>query len=176
MLQRDCFRTPEQLEQSLRDAEEGNFTLGVKLVRGAYHQLETSSHAQVNRRPSGSDSPSVLSLSISPDNLPPVWQTKVETDICFNTCARMLVTHIAEDIRKERESKSKYKKTSPAPKLGLLFGTHNAASCEIVLDALVDEGLAVPSREVDENGQAVEVIRVGEDAAQRVAVGQLYGT
>lgn len=157
-------RAPEQIAQALLDAKKYNFSLGVKLVRGAYHQYETTSHNQLHANERSSNTSS--SLSISPEALPPVWQTKAETDACFDGCARMLVKRVAEEVADERQ------RTDTAPGLGLLFGTHNTASCDLVLDSLVSEGLA--DRIHDGNAE-MEIIRIRDPAARRVTIGQLYG-
>ncbi|KAL5518438.1 PUT1_2 [Sanghuangporus vaninii] len=169
-------RAPEHLEQTLRDAEEGRYSLGVKLVRGAYHESETSSH-----RPSQSHASS-SSSSISPDPLPPVWATKAETDACFNECARMLVRRLAIDVAEESKQANSKKGGGGryVPRLALIFGTHNPGSCELVLDALVDEGLAVRARPTStsptgEEKSKEDKIEIKPSALRRVCVGQLYG-
>ncbi|EJD04554.1 FAD-linked oxidoreductase [Fomitiporia mediterranea MF3/22] len=159
-------RTPQQLEQAIQDAQEGGYALGVKLVRGAYHQLETSSHNRFRNYSDSQSSSSSSSSSISPDELPPVWQTKAETDACFNSCARVLIKQLADDVKEKNR-----RGMSTPPRLGLLFGTHNAGSCELVLDTLVEEGLAVRVRGEDGN----KLVRISEDVRGRVCVGQLYG-
>lgn len=102
--------------QSIKDAEDGNYALGVKLVRGAYHEQEAVSNPQV---------------SISPGVDPPVYSTKVETDASFNECARILVKLISLDARKNSQ-----------PRISVLFGTHNMESCRLILSLLEQEGLA----------------------------------
>ncbi|KAL5534774.1 hypothetical protein ACEPAG_1238 [Sanghuangporus baumii] len=171
-------RAPEHLEQTLRHAEEGGYSLGVKLVRGAYHESETSSHRHSQLRTSSSSS------SISPDPLPPVWATKAETDACFNECARILVRRLALDVAEEESKQLNNKKGGGGggyvPRLALLFGTHNPGSCELVLDALVDEGLAVRARPTStaptgEEKSKVEKVEIKPSALRHVCVGQLYG-
>jgi len=81
------YRTPSHLALSLEDARKNNFALGVKLVRGAYHPYEVAAHHS-----KGS------SLSISPDELPPVWAKKNETDRCYNQCVQMLLNAVRKDI------------------------------------------------------------------------------
>ena len=102
--------------QSLRDAESGNYALGVKLVRGAYHELEAVPNTKV---------------SISPEVNPPVYLTKAETDASFNDCARTLVDRIALDVRQNLQ-----------PRISVLFGTHNTESCHLVISLLEKEELA----------------------------------
>lgn len=57
------------------------------------------------------------------------------------------------------------------PKVGVLFGTHNWGSCQVILDELVNVGLAVRDQE-----GASEVVSIGNDVAERVTLAQLYGT
>ena len=148
-------RTPAHIAQSLVDAKANNYALGVKLVRGAYHPHETAAYE--------ADSTHNNSLSISPDPQPPVWSTKSDTDACFDECAKVLIGAVKNDILAGLKEK-----TTP-PTIGVLFGTHNWASCDLILAELVNCGLAVT--EPGENG----VVRIGEDVTERLTMGQLYG-
>ncbi|KAI0641100.1 FAD-linked oxidoreductase [Trametes meyenii] len=153
-------RTPEYLAQSITDARAGGYALGVKLVRGAYHPHELEVHkAALQSRidattPSGSHE-----LSISPDNMPPVWLTKDETDSCYNSAVRLLVSLAREDAEK-------CSRGSPGPAIGAMFGTHNRESANLVIDELEKQGLATTGQ----NG-----VWISDAAMQRVAVAQLYG-
>lgn len=196
------FRTPTFLAQSIKDAEEGNYALGVKLVRGAYHPHELAVHraaiAQqlppVSLEPSLQDDPSTSksmtqsgpkSFPVSPDVLPPVWLFKAETDACYNEAVRTLISRIYDDFSpKDRTTESDGKKSclslSRSPRVGVLFGTHNWDSCDVILNTLVGCGLA--SKEVipETNGRIrsgiTEVVRITPDVAEQVTIGQLYGT
>ena len=122
------------------------------------------------------------SLSISPDLEPPVWSKKTETDDAYNECVRVLVGAVKEDISRSQagargiEGKGWLKSLWPwDPKpstkranIGVLFGTHNWDSCRLVLDELVDAGLATRR---EEGG----VASLEEEVVDRVAVAQLYG-
>lgn len=46
-------------------------------------------------------------MSISPDELPPVWSRKDETDRCYNQCVKMLLSAIREDVYGQDVSDSK---------------------------------------------------------------------
>jgi proline dehydrogenase len=109
-------RGRSHLVQSLEDAEDGNYALGVKLVRGAYHEQEAASNSRV---------------SISPEAEPPVYLTKVQTDASFNECARILVDRISLDARQNSR-----------PRISALFGTHNMESCRLVISLMEQGGLA----------------------------------
>jgi len=98
------------------DAESGKYALGVKLVRGAYHEQEVAPNPRV---------------SVSPEGIPPVYLTKAETDASFNDCARTLVKRISLDARENLQ-----------PRISVLFGTHNMESCRLVISLLEQEGLA----------------------------------
>ncbi|KAG5335773.1 hypothetical protein E4T56_gene13817 [Termitomyces sp. T112] len=152
-------RTPELLAQSLADAKAGNYALGVKLVRGAYHSFEVAAHkAQFEGKPSH---------LLSSEPSPPVWLTKSETDDRYNACVRMLVRKIREDVDVQQR-KGKDKRTG-TPGLGVLFGTHNWESCDVILRELVKSRLAIKS------GRNEELVMVPDDVTERVAIGQLYG-
>lgn len=143
-------RTPEYLRQSLEVARADGYSLGVKLVRGAYHPHELGSHT-TRGAPNA--------LSISPDFAPPVWATKPETDACYNTCAALVLAQIRADIGRSR--------TGATPSVGVLFGTHNWESCDMILEQLRMLGMA----RADEDG----ALWMPEDVTERVAIGQLYG-
>ncbi|GJJ09393.1 hypothetical protein Clacol_003615 [Clathrus columnatus] len=126
-------RTPQFLAQSLKDARDNGYALGVKLVRGAYHHFE-------------------LTAAPSPD-VCPVWSTKPETDNCFDSCADVLISTLKD---------GQLKKVN----LGILFGTHNTASCDKILGKLVKNGLAAYVE-----GKFMLKDRV----AEHCAIAQLYG-
>ncbi|KAH7922394.1 FAD-linked oxidoreductase [Leucogyrophana mollusca] len=151
-------RTPAHLALSFAAAKAGNYALGVKLVRGAYHPHETSAHALAATS---------SSLSISPDPHPPVWPTKPETDACYNACAALLLSAIESDVPAIKSNPSTTT-THDTPSLGVLFGTHNRDSCDLILDGLVQRRLAVRS-------STDGTLRIPEEVAERVAFGQLYG-
>lgn len=114
------LRTPEYLAQSLRDAARHQYALGIKLVRGAYHEHEVQP-----------DSPSFpLTTTTSSASWPPVFTAKADTDECYDSAAAELVRAVANA-------------DGHGPRVGVLFGSHNPESCAKVLDALVSVGLAI---------------------------------
>ncbi|KAJ4469555.1 FAD-linked oxidoreductase [Lentinula aciculospora] len=146
-------RNKDYLIQSLKDAEAGNFALGVKLVRGAYQAIEIQEH---EKAASNSSAPS---LSVSPEPQPPTWSTKLETDQCYNDCIRILISALHKDVESH----------SPYPRIGIMFGTHNSDSCELILEETVRQGLA--KREGDVHG----VIAIPPEVTDRMSIAQLYG-
>ncbi|KAF8839920.1 FAD-linked oxidoreductase [Paxillus ammoniavirescens] len=154
-------RTAGHLARSLTLAREKGYALGVKLVRGAYHPYELAAHT--SRSLSSADTHTHGPISISPDPYPPVHPSKPETDACYNECAVMLVRAVADDL------------TSPAspprpPHIGVLFGTHNWLSCELVLEELVKNGLAR-----EDSGGRKGTLVVPPEVAERITFSQLYG-
>lgn len=142
-------------------ARQGGYSLGVKLVRGAYHPHELAAHPSTS---AGADaslaSPTTsTSLSISPDPVPPVWTSKAETDDRYNACVRTLVEAVREDVH--GRGKQGY------PSIGVLFGTHNWDSANLIVEELVRQGLAT----VNSDG----TVTVEDAVAERVTMGQLYG-
>ncbi|KIM39089.1 hypothetical protein M413DRAFT_447440 [Hebeloma cylindrosporum] len=192
-------RTPAQLAIALAEARKHNYALGVKLVRGAYHQHELSAHRQAS-----SSSPS---MSISRDPEPPVWLNKRDTDDTYNSCVSALVKAVKQDvdrcaslapgavpvenkgwfgdlfggsIAKRSGGRVSGPKSSPsAPGIGVFFGTHNWDSCALILQELKRNGLAVDdtSRRIScvSEEQPEYPIKIVEEAVERVAIGQLYG-
>ncbi|KAH9850564.1 FAD-linked oxidoreductase [Lenzites betulinus] len=155
-------RTPEYLAQSISDARAGGYAFGVKLVRGAYHPHEMEVHKAATQSRIDRTTPSgTHELSISPDNMPPVWLNKDETDTCYDASVKMLVGLVREDV--ENVAKGK-----PGPAIGALFGTHNWDSANLVIDELVRQGLASKAGEGDS-------VWISDAAMQRVVLAQLYG-
>ncbi|KAI6139212.1 FAD-linked oxidoreductase-like protein [Pisolithus tinctorius] len=144
-------RTPAHLAHSIALSRKRGYALGVKLVRGAYHPHEIASHIR-----------SLHTMSISTDLDPPVYSSKVETDACYNTCVSVIVRAIADDIG-----------SSPTqlPRLGVVFGTHNWGSSELVLHELVKNGLAREEGGVNEPRTVV----IPREVAERCTFAQLYG-
>ncbi|KAG7090579.1 hypothetical protein E1B28_009686 [Marasmius oreades] len=147
-------RTPAYLEEAFKDAQMHNYSLGVKLVRGAYHPHEV---AALKEKKKGK-----LSFSITPESQPPVWSTKDETDRCYDGCLKKLIVGIKDDIQSN----------GPQPMLGVLFGTHNWSSSRLILSELVRNGVA---REERVEGEREGVVVVGNEVTERVTLGQLYG-
>lgn len=133
-------------------AEANNYAIGVKLVRGAYHGQESTRWvAQGNAGPT------------------PVWETKPQTDDCFNASLDWTLDQIKKDVDSIKAG------VVQAPKVGVLFGTHNVDSCSRVTAGLVNRGLAT----VDDGSEDPEhegLVRVNEEAKKRVMIGQLYGS
>ena len=145
----------------------------MKLVRGAYHPHELAAHPATA---TGADKSAVpqskgfggegYSPSISPDPVPPVWTEKTDTDARYNACVRTLVAAVRADVESEA-SKEKSETQKNPPTIGVLFGTHNWESADLIVDELARQGLARA-----EGGGAVVV---GDDVAERVTMGQLFG-
>ena len=91
-------------------------------------------------------------ISVNKAPLPPVWTIKSETDTNYNRCARILVDRISDQVG--------------TPRFGIMFATHNRRSCELVLQALVEKGLAQP------NG---EQLHVSPPVGNQIQFAQLYG-
>ncbi|KAF9507110.1 hypothetical protein BS47DRAFT_1373974 [Hydnum rufescens UP504] len=85
----------DHLRTSLSDARKEGYILGVKLVRGAYHTLEISTHAKGMRDGAGNEV-----------EVPPVWTQRSETDATYNTsCDAVLngLVHRGLAVRRETE-------------------------------------------------------------------------
>ncbi|CAL1696953.1 unnamed protein product [Somion occarium] len=157
-------RTPAYVAQSLADARAGGYALGIKLVRDA-----AKKHS---------------SLSICPDLDPPVWATKSETDHSYNSSVKVILDAVVKDMEQNRPSTRKVSWLSFLKKeqrvgpgsapltIGVLFGSHNWESQKLILEELVNRGLATVEGPT-ENGETI--VRVGDEVAPRVTVAQLYG-
>lgn len=111
----------------------------MKLVRGAYHEHEM---ADYNRE----------GISVNKAPVPPVWVVKSETDTNYDRCARILVDRVSDQVG--------------IPPFGIMFATHNQRSCELVLQALVEKGLAKA------NGDQLDV---SPHVGNQIQFAQLYG-
>ncbi|CAE6433516.1 unnamed protein product [Rhizoctonia solani] len=149
-------RTPGHLSRSIQDAQNFGYVLGVKLVRGAYYDKETAEHSNL-------ENPNY-----------PVWTEKLQTDACYNNCARLLINELAKYHNNSSprgiSGSNRFgnaSQTSSQTGIGILFGTHNALSCAHILESLVDAGLA--SRTADDR------IIINEGVEEHLCFGQLYG-
>jgi len=136
------------LQSSISDAKKGGYTLGIKLVRGAYQPLELSFYAKGSSKRVGNT-----------DSEPPVWREKSLTDNTYNASVGVILSSLKTD-----------RLANDTPCVSVLFGTHNQDSCNVVLNGLVDRGLA--DREITESGSR---IRIPKQVADRVSFGQLLG-
>ncbi|CUA71364.1 hypothetical protein RSOLAG22IIIB_04579 [Rhizoctonia solani] len=142
-------RTPLHLAHALEDAKKHGYSLGVKLVRGAYHGQEIAYHEKRMATAKPGD-------EVEPN--PAVWLHKHETDRCFDGAAELLIRHTSGSLT------SKYPRQL---KLGLLFGTHNKQSCEHVLNCMISSGLA------QKNEEGLAEVKPGVE--DMICFGQLYG-
>ncbi|KAB5591466.1 hypothetical protein CTheo_5070 [Ceratobasidium theobromae] len=142
-------RTPLHIAHAIEDARTHGYSLGVKLVRGAYHGQEISYHQKRLAEAKPGD-------EIEAE--PAVWLHKSETDRCFDSAAKSLVEHVQASLSS---------RGIHHPKLGLLFGTHNKQSCQHVLDCMVASKLA----RKDTDGR----IDVQPGVENMICFGQLYG-
>ena len=169
-LQAYLVRAPAFLDFLIKHAKDNEYSLGVKLVRGAYIEAELDVHR--NR----SISKPIKSGSISPDKNPPTYPNKESTDAAYDSCVRVLVGEIASDVAGARKVEGK---TSLTPGIGVLFGTHNWKSSRLVLDEILKVGLGkevVDSSSVSAKGvEKKKKIVLSEGVRQRVCMAQLYG-
>ncbi|OAV94271.1 hypothetical protein PTTG_27026 [Puccinia triticina 1-1 BBBD Race 1] len=151
--------TPERLAEYIDEAHQRDFSVGVKLVRGAYLVSETARWREAH----AAGRPGV------PDH-PPVWASKAETDRCFDDIAASLVQQLASNARRAEGISSHPKKTSPPSSIevAMMIAGHNSHSAAKVLKQLRDEeGLA---KNVDSQS-----IRLSDSLRGRLMFAQLYG-
>lgn len=116
-------RSDGHLAASLKHAKENNYTLGVKLVRGAYADQERKKWIDDGRANFGTD---------------PIQPNKSATHAAFDGATTSLIAQLAKDIKA---------KPTDAPSVGIFFGTHNGESCDLIANSLVENDLA--ERNVD---------------------------
>ncbi|KAJ8494868.1 hypothetical protein ONZ45_g13083 [Pleurotus djamor] len=180
-------RTPTHIKLALLDAKANGYSLGVKLVRGVYHPHEMLAHQSRQSEKQVGKGKQSQSLSISPDSFPPVWETKPETDSCYNVCVKTLIDAIQVDMepvastgpRSSWISPSSWltkftgpKRTAPKPFYHRRAFRHPQLDFVQILDELVDRGLA--ARELT-LGNTESIVHLDEDVTEQIMIGQLYG-
>lgn len=198
------IRTPAHLALALADARANNYALGVKLVRGAYHPHELAAHRAVayDGRSLISISPDaeppvwmekrqtdeayneclqVLIKAVKEDvercEKEVVGHTVVEkiSDVTKKGWFGLFAISRAGNTNTKRSANKATTALPPPPSIGVLFGTHNWTSCALILKNLVDAGLAVTSNGLEFKPEAAEVVKISDEAVERIAIGQLYG-
>ncbi|BGP18563.1 hypothetical protein JCM10213_003028 [Rhodosporidiobolus nylandii] len=141
-----CYRrdTPAKIAAQLAHADENRYGFGAKLVRGAYQESERKVHSGTPAFQAGE--PCI------------VWDTKAETDRCYDECAAMLEKRIVEDMKKQN--------AEGTPSVGVCLASHNGTSMRLFLEQLRNDGLAI-----EKDGG----LEVDERLRGRVAFGQLMG-
>ncbi|KAJ1030649.1 hypothetical protein NDA18_001888 [Ustilago nuda] len=130
-------RTPSHLAASFERAKLNGYTLGVKLVRGAYVDIENRiwSDKIVDAPPvpgKGADASAYQGWGS------PVWPNKDLTDRCYDGCAIRLVQEIHDDLVRGAKKGSH-------PSLAVVFASHNTQSSLKVIREMVRLGTAKPS-------------------------------
>lgn len=106
------YRTTDHLQRAYADSQANSYSLGIKLVRGAYHEAEVAMFGGPKA---------------------PVFTRKPDTDQMYNRTIDWILARIATD-RALGETAT--------PRIGVLFGSHNEESVKRVMNGLVDHGLA----------------------------------
>ncbi|KEI38199.1 uncharacterized protein L969DRAFT_88641 [Mixia osmundae IAM 14324] len=137
-----CYRkdTEERLSISLARSVQLNHSLGVKLVRGAYADTERARALAAGLKTS------------------PVWDSKPETDACYDRCAAICVERVDHDLNTARGQWS--------PGIGILIATHNATSVKRMLTDLRARKLIM---------NAGARLDVSEEVRGRICFAQLLG-
>lgn len=153
-------RTPSHLSASLERARLGNYSIGVKLVRGAYVDAENNSWAKmsVTPPPPGKTKEEITSINFAS----PVWANKNLTDQCYNGCAIRMVDEVKSDLENSR-------KNGQDPRISVMFASHNVESSELVTRRIVEIGLASQTSEDLTHLNLIKGVR------GRICFGQLFG-
>lgn len=175
-------RTPSHLAASFERAKLNGYTLGVKLVRGAYVDIENRiwSDKIVDTPPvpgKGADAPAYQGWGS------PVWPNKDLTDRCYDGCAIRLVQEINEDLIRSA-------KKGTQPSLAVVFASHNTQSALKVIREMARLGMAKPAAAlwqatkdanpgVDQGALLKRVplvdLQLQESVRGRIFFAQLYG-
>ncbi|KAI7940246.1 hypothetical protein MJO28_013898 [Puccinia striiformis f. sp. tritici] len=151
--------TPARLAEFVDEGHQQGFSVGVKLVRGAYLVSETAKWREAR----AAGQPDV------PEH-PPVWGSKAETDGCFDDIASSLVQRLANNARRAEglTSHPRQSTTSSPIEVAMMIAGHNPLSAAKVLKQLRDEeGLA---KNMDS-----QCISLSDSLRGRLMFAQLYG-
>ncbi|KAH7103186.1 FAD-linked oxidoreductase [Auriculariales sp. MPI-PUGE-AT-0066] len=184
-------RTPAQIRHALKDAKREGYSLGVKLVRGAYHPHEIARHAKMlDASATHPATPSHVPKTVSLVNPPPVWEKIEDTDATYAACTSILLDAVQKDVFSKCSWYCRWSPASTNLGIGLLFGTHNARSAAGVVHGLLARELAVTTEPVSDAVKLIPIpaavaaqvkpdevpfIEIDGKVADRVAIGQLYG-
>lgn len=154
--------TPSRLQEFVDEAQEKGYSIGIKLVRGAYLVSETNRwrEERLKRKSDVSDKPLV-------------WSSKAETDECFDSLASSLVNRLSNAAKKAQDACQYNRRSFPEnnAEVSLMIAGHNPASVSKILRQLRDrEGLA--------KNQAIEGVAslsLSGSLRGRIMFAQLYG-
>ncbi|GAA6006171.1 hypothetical protein JCM11491_002059 [Sporobolomyces phaffii] len=146
--------TPSKLEAALEHATANNYSFGAKLVRGAYVESERKRHSQAQTARTEEQDTAARNPCI-------VWDTKGETDACYDGCSALLEKRIVQDLREGGGS------DGHKSQVGVCLASHNGTSMKKFLDSLRRDGLI----QAEQDGR----LRVDDRLRGRVAFGQLMG-
>ncbi|KAK0563533.1 proline dehydrogenase [Tilletia horrida] len=188
-------RTPSFLSMSLERARAHGYALGVKLVRGAYVEIENKCWRDTVVDPPPTARARTASELANDAWGSPVWPTKQHSDECYDACARLLVDEVANDWEAERAAREKNRKGSKTEeearkfrRTAVIFASHNLQSGLKAIRRMADRGLAFPHPASQHDailsadagaGQkskpALVNLALAEELAGRITFGQLYG-
>jgi proline dehydrogenase len=153
----------------LAHATSNDYSFGAKLVRGAYVESERKRHEQALTATCSTEEESGPCI---------VWNSKEETDNCYDQCATILEKRIVQDLKEEdrqqqeRDEGNNNKQVESSKKkksqVGVCLASHNGTSMKKFLGNLRNDGLV----KVGGDGR----LQVDDRLRGRVAFGQLMGT
>ncbi|KAE8213029.1 hypothetical protein CF327_g3387 [Tilletia walkeri] len=139
-------RTPSFLSMSLERARAHGYALGVKLVRGAYVEIENKCWRDTVVDPPPTARARTEAELANEAWGSPVWPTKRHSDECYDACARLMVDEVANDWEAEQEARGKPKSDAGRyRRTAVIFASHNLQSGLKAIRRMVDRGLAYPS-------------------------------
>ncbi|CEH17505.1 Proline oxidase [Ceraceosorus bombacis] len=128
-------RTPSHLASSLQRAKNGQYGLGVKLVRGAYVEIENNAWQKHQVATPPVERKLKAARAKEGQWNSPVWSSKTLTDECYDACAERLLQEIADEVDRPLG-----KRGGPA-RLSVVFASHNVSSAVRALDMMQRGGL-----------------------------------
>jgi proline dehydrogenase len=152
-------RQPQHLLAAIKHAEEKDYVLGIKLVRGAYFVQERQRWKDQGRPGSDPIWPEYVFL-LSTLRLVEceLTNSKPSTDMAYNNSITTILSTLSHQLNS----------TEPQKALSVVFGTHNPESCDLVTSNLVKYGLA-------SQVEGSTLLALRDDVVGKVFVAQLYG-
>ncbi|MBW0478919.1 hypothetical protein O181_018634 [Austropuccinia psidii MF-1] len=151
--------TPQRLEAFIKEAERKGFSIGIKLVRGAYLMSETNHWRE-----------ELAKEKINSSDTLPVWNSKDQTDQCYDALTEKLVKQLCYAAKYAEKGGNNLKENSPL-NISLMIAGHNANSILKALKQIRDkEGLAF-----NDSAMNNQRLYLSDSLRGRIMFAQLYG-
>ncbi|CAH7684805.1 FAD-linked oxidoreductase-like protein, partial [Phakopsora pachyrhizi] len=158
--------TPERVDEFIKEAEKNKYSVGIKLVRGAYLVSETEHWKEEKEKTANK----IVQL--------PVWGSKEETDNCFDLVASKIVNHLSNRAKNAERmidnvsiARGYFSRDKFIPEVCLMIAGHNVNSIAKILKQLRDVEKLAKENNTDGN----LTLCLSDALRGRLMFAQLYG-